>query len=339
MKISQKLKRKAIQIAAFGLNNCHVGNFFQKGGAKLYTGPWKQFCAPGLNCYSCPAASVSCPIGALQAVSGSMKLDFSFYVVGFLLAVGVLLGRFVCGFLCPFGLIQELLAKIPLPKKKLRLPRFAKYIKYVVLVVFVILMPVAVTNVVGMGDPAFCQYICPSGTLLGGVPLLSTHPELQQTIGWLFGWKMFLLIAILTGSVLVFRFFCKTLCPLGAIYGLLNKVSFYRLTVDGDKCIHCGKCAQVCGMDVDPTKHPQSMECIRCGECAQACPTGAIRLGFGVFRRKEEGADGNMQAAACTPENGISSSAGEGASPVDAKPAAACTGHCASCTLCGSKKE
>lgn len=339
MKISQKLKRKAIQIAAFGLNNCHVGNFFQKGGAKLYTGPWKQFCAPGLNCYSCPAASVSCPIGALQAVSGSMKLDFSFYVVGFLLAVGVLLGRLVCGFLCPFGLIQELLAKIPLPKKKLRLPRFAKYIKYVVLVVFVILMPVAVTNIVGMGDPAFCQYICPAGTLQGGLPLISTHPELQQTIGWLFGWKMLLLIAILTGSVLVFRFFCKTLCPLGAIYGLLNKVSFYRLTVDGDKCIHCGKCAQVCGMDVDPTKHPQSMECIRCGECAAACPTGAIRLGFGVFRRKEEAADGNMQAAACTPENGISSSAGEGASPVDAKPAAACTGRCGSCTLCGSKKE
>ncbi|MBR2925159.1 MAG: 4Fe-4S binding protein [Clostridia bacterium] len=310
MKISQKLKRKAIQIAAFGLNNCHVGNFFQKGGAKLYTGPWKQFCAPGLNCYSCPAAGLSCPIGALQSVTGSMKMDVSFYVVGFLLAVGVLLGRFVCGFLCPFGLIQELLAKIPLPKKKWRLPPFAKYIKYGVLVVFVLLMPVVVTNVVGMGDPAFCQYICPSGTLLGGIPLISTHPELQQTIGWLFSWKMFLLIAILIGSVLVYRFFCKTLCPLGAIYGILNKVSFYRLTVDEQKCIHCGKCAQVCGMDVNPVKHPQSMECIRCGECAAACPVGAIRIGFGVFRGKD--------APAQTANTG-------------------CTGRCASCKTCARK--
>ncbi len=315
MKISQALKRKAIQIAAFGLNNCHVGNFFQKGGAKLYTGKWKQFCAPGLNCYSCPAASLSCPIGALQAVSGSMKLDFSFYVVGFLLAVGVLLGRLVCGFLCPFGLLQELIALIPLPKKKLRLPRFAKYIKYGVLVVFVLLMPVLVTNVVGMGDPAFCQYICPAGTLEGGVPLLSTHPELRQTAGALFGWKLFVLIATVAGCVVVYRFFCKTLCPLGAIYGILNKVSFYRLSVDEKKCIHCGKCAQVCGMDVDPVRHPQSMECIRCGECAKACPTGAIRLGFGVYRKKPE------QAAA------------KAAEPTPA----ACTGQCSRCGLCADR--
>lgn len=299
MKISHSLRRKAVQIAAFGLNNCHVGNFFAKGGAKLYTGKWKQFCAPGLNCYSCPAASLSCPIGALQAVSGSMKLDISFYVVGFLLAVGVLLGRLVCGFLCPFGLLQELIALIPLPKKKRRLPRFAKYIKYAVLVIFVFLMPVLVTNVVGMGDPAFCQYICPAGTLEGGLPLLSTHPELQKTIGPLFGWKLFIAIATAAGCIVVYRFFCKTLCPLGAIYGILNKVSFYRLTVDDAKCIHCGKCAQICAMDVDPVRHPQSMECIRCGDCAKACPTGAIRLGFGFFPRKEQ-SGAPAQPATCS---------------------------------------
>lgn len=339
MKISQKIKRKAVQIAAFGLSNCHVGNFFQKGGAKLYTGPWKNFCNPGLNCYSCPAASVSCPIGALQAVSGSVKMDMSFYVVGFLLAVGVLLGRFVCGFLCPFGLIQELFAKIPLPKKKLHLPRFAKYIKYGVLVVFVILMPILVTNIIGMGDPAFCQYICPSGTLLGGIPLLGTHPELRQTVGWLFGWKMFLAIAILAGCVLVYRFFCKTLCPLGAIYGLLNKVSFYRLTVDEEKCIRCGKCAQVCGMDVNPVKHPQSMECIRCGECAAACPTGAIRLGFGLFR-KEAGKGAVDGATADRPADVAASDSGTApvSSGATAGSSTGCSGHCASCSLCAGKK-
>jgi polyferredoxin len=157
-----------------------------------------------------------------------------------------------------------------------------------VLLVFVIIMPVAVTNIVGMGQPAFCQYICPSGTLLGGIPLLSTHPELNQTIGTLFYWKLFLMIAILLACIPVYRFFCKTLCPLGAIYGILNKVSFYRLTVDDTKCIHCGKCARVCPMDVDPTKAPQSVECIRCGTCAAACPTGAIKLGFGVCKKKED---------------------------------------------------
>ena len=310
MKITQEIKRKAIQVVAFGLSNCHITNFVGEKGAKIYTGPWKQFCNPGLNCYSCPAASVSCPIGALQAVSGHMKFDFSFYVVGFILAIGVLLGRFICGFLCPFGLIQELFALIPLPKKKLRLPKFAKYIKYVILLVFVIIMPVAVTNIVGMGKPAFCQYICPSGTLLGGIPLLSTHPELQQTIGWLFSWKMALLILTIIGCVLVYRFFCKVICPLGAIYGLLNKVSFYRLTVDENKCVHCGKCARVCKMDVDPVKNPQSIECIRCGACAAACPTKAIRIGFGIFKKKEE------------PKR---------------QQASSCGGNCASCRNCSSK--
>ena len=135
MKIQQHIKRKLIQIAAFGFSNLYPGNFAGEKGAQIYKGPWKQFCNPGLHCYSCPAASVSCPIGALQSVSGSMKFDFSFYITGFLLAVGVLLGRFVCGFLCPFGLVQELLAKIPAPGKKLRLPAFTKYLKYIILIV------------------------------------------------------------------------------------------------------------------------------------------------------------------------------------------------------------
>jgi polyferredoxin len=123
---------------------------------------------------------------------------------------------------------------------------------------------------------------------MGGIPLLSTHPELQNTIGWLFNWKLSLLIITIVGSIVVYRFFCKLICPLGAIYGLLNKVSFYRLTVDESKCVHCGKCARVCKMDVDPVKNPQSIECIRCGACAAACPTKAIRIGFGIFRKKAE---------------------------------------------------
>lgn len=275
MKITNELKRKLVQVAAFGFTNSHLGNF--KGGA-LYTGSWKKFCNPGLNCYSCPAASFACPIGALQAVSGSMNYDVSFYVTGFLLAVGVIFGRFVCGWLCPFGLIQELLYKIPLPKK--RLPALMKWFKYVVLVLFVILLPIVATNYMGMGKPAFCQFICPSGTLLGGIPLLGTHPELQKTIGALFSLKMTILLGVLVGSMVFFRFFCKALCPLGAIYGILNKISIYHLEVNQDYCVHCGKCSSVCKMDVNPVENPDSAECIRCGKCAAACPKKAIRLGF-----------------------------------------------------------
>ena len=190
----------------------------------------------------------------------------------FLLAVGVLLGRAVCGWLCPFGLIQEVIHKIPSPK--FRLWRWVKYIKYVILAVFVILLPITVTNFMGMGKPAFCQYICPAGTLEGGIPLLTMHDELRQTIG------------TIVGCVLIYRFFCKALCPLGAIYGLLNKISMYHLEVDHHKCVGCGKCVSVCKMDVDPVKTPNSAECIRCGNCKAVCPVKAIHMGFGSRKEK-----------------------------------------------------
>lgn len=269
------MKRKIIQIAAFGYSNAHLLNY--KGG-KIYQGKWKRFCNPGLNCYSCPAAGFACPIGALQAVNGSMEFQFSFYVAGVLLAFGVLLGRAVCGWLCPFGLIQELIHRIPSPKLKLK--KVFRYLKYLVLVVFVFVLPATVTNYMGMGKPAFCQYICPAGTLEGGVFLLAAHEGLRKSIGALFTLKMAILLVTILGCILIYRFFCRTLCPLGAIYGLFNKISIYHLEVEEHKCNGCGKCSRVCQMEVDPTRTPQSAECIRCGACVDACPQAAVRLGF-----------------------------------------------------------
>ncbi len=280
--MNNAFKRKLIQIAAFGFTNSHIGNFVS---GKLYTGKWKQFCNPGLNCYSCPAATLACPIGALQAVNGSMQYNFSFYIVGFLLAVGVLFGRLICGWICPFGLIQELIYKIPSPKYKL--PKIFTYFKYAILIVFVILLPIVVTDFMGMGQPAFCQYICPAGTLSGGIPMIATHSELRATTGFLFGLKITILFITIIASIFLFRFFCKTLCPLGAIYGLLNKISIYHLEVDKKACIGCGKCAHTCKMDVDPVVNPNSAECIRCGACASACPKQAIQLKFGSSKQKK----------------------------------------------------
>lgn len=178
MKIRYSLKRKLLQFIALGCSNAHLLNF---RGGKLYTGKWKQFCNPGLNCYSCPAAGFACPIGALQAVNGSLQFSFSFYVTGLLLAFGTLFGRAICGWLCPFGLLQELIHKIPSPKPHLK--KGFLYTKYIVLVIFVIVLPVAVTDYMGMGKPAFCQYICPAGTLEGGLALLAAHESLRNEIG------------------------------------------------------------------------------------------------------------------------------------------------------------
>ena len=99
--------------------------------------------------------------------------------------------------------------------------------------------------------------------------------------------KMTILFGTILGSLLIYRFFCKGLCPLGVIYGLMNKVSIYHLEVDQSKCIGCGKCSRICMMDVDPVKKPDSVECIRCGKCARECPRHAITIGFGKKKEKK----------------------------------------------------
>ena len=276
-----------IQAGATLLTNLHLPNFL-KGG--LYQGKGKAICVPGLNCYSCPAASGACPIGSFQAVVGSSKFRFSYYITGFLILLGVLLGRVICGFLCPFGWFQELLHKIPTKKLSTKKLKPLTYLKYVVLLVMVVLLPVLVTNQLGMGDPFFCKYLCPQGVLEGAIPLSLANAGIRAALGSLFTWKFIVLLTVIVLSIVFYRPFCKWLCPLGAFYALLNKVSLFQMQVDQSKCVSCGKCAKVCKMDVDVTKSPNHTECIRCGMCIRACPTDAVsfRYGFGSGKQKSK---------------------------------------------------
>ncbi len=276
-----------IQAGATLLTNIHLPNFL-KGG--LYQGKGKAVCVPGLNCYSCPAASGACPIGSFQAVVGSSKFRFSYYITGFLILLGVLLGRVICGFLCPFGWFQELLHKIPTKKLSTKKLKPLTYLKYVVLLVMVVLLPVLVTNQLGMGDPFFCKYLCPQGVLEGAIPLSLANSGIRSALGSLFTWKFIVLLMVIVLSIVFYRPFCKWLCPLGAFYALLNKVSLFQMQVDQSKCVSCGKCAKVCKMDVDVTKSPNHTECIRCGMCIRACPTDAVsfRYGFGSGKQQSK---------------------------------------------------
>ena len=260
------------------LTNGYIPGFL-KGG--LYQGDLKKFCLPGLNCYSCPGALGSCPIGALQNVLGHYKFQFSYYVVGFLVFIGATLGRLVCGWLCPFGWIQELLHKIPFPFKRKSLPghRVLRWLKYVVLLVFVVLLPMFATNLVGAGDPAFCKWICPAGTLMGGIPQMLMNAAIRAQAGLLFFGKLAILIACLLGAVMLYRPFCKYLCPLGAFYALFSRISLVRMHLDASECVHCGQCEKACKMDVPVTKQINHAECIRCGDCVRACPKNCIHMG------------------------------------------------------------
>lgn len=254
------------------------GYFYGFATGRIYRGPTKTLCVPGLNCYSCPGALGSCPIGSLQAVLGSREYKFSFYIVGFLLFFGSLFGRFICGWLCPFGLVQDLLYKIPFWRKRKNLPghKFLIWIKYIILALFVVILPLTVLDVVGQGSPWFCKYICPSGTLGAGLPLLMSDESLRRAAGALFQWKFMLLAVILLLALWVYRPFCKYMCPLGAVYSIFNPIALYRYQVQEDKCTKCGKCKKACQMDIKVWEMPNSPECIRCGECIRECPEKAL---------------------------------------------------------------
>ena len=279
-------KRHRFQILwAFLTNSYLVG--FAKG--KIYDGKLKNLCVPGLNCYSCPGALGSCPIGAMQAVIGSWNFRMAFYVAGFLVFVGALMGRFVCGWLCPFGLIQDLLHKIPFVKKisTFRGDRLLRKLKYVIFLVFVILLPMFVVDMLGQGAPYFCKLICPAGTLEGGIPLVLLNSAMRTAVGWLYAWKNVLLVVIVLLSVVIYRPFCKYICPLGAVYSVFNPIAVFRYRVDKEACIHCGACVKACKMQVDPSETPNHPECIRCGSCKKVCPTGAIYSGINCRKGSE----------------------------------------------------
>ena len=242
-----------IQAAATLLTNIHLPNLWK---GKIYQGNAKTVCVPGLNCYSCPAATGACPIGAFQAVVGSSKFQFSYYITGFFILLGVTLGRFICGFLCPFGWFQDLLHKIPGKKFSTAKLKPFRYLKYLILIVFVILLPMLVTNTIGMGDPFFCKYICPQGVLEGAIPLSLSSPAIRSALGSLFSFKCLILITVIVLSILFYRPFCKWICPLGAIYSLFNKISLLSIKVEDDKCIGCQQCTKACKMDVNVLKTP-----------------------------------------------------------------------------------
>lgn len=287
-KRDKKLKetpRHLFQIFWTFITNSFLTGFIQ---GKIYTGKLKHMCLPGLNCYSCPGALGSCPVGSLQSALGSRGSKVSLYVSGFLIFSGAVFGRFICGWLCPFGLFQDLLHKIPFVKKitAFKSDKLLRRLKYVILLVFVIILPMVVTDISGQGSPWFCKYICPAGMLQGGLPLTLLNEGLRSAIGFLYAWKFVILAATVILSIIIYRPFCKYICPLGAIYGLFNKISVVRLRCDEEKCVHCGKCSRVCKMNVNPSENPNSSECIRCGLCEKSCPTGALRCNLNLAEKK-----------------------------------------------------
>jgi polyferredoxin len=266
------LRRRLVQLIALLSTNSYFPALW---AGSFYQGPLKGVCVPVLNCYACPLAWGSCPIGALQHFIIVRALPF--YILGVLGLVGLFVGRWPCGWLCPFGLVQDVLYKIKLPK--FSAPDWLRHLKFAFLIVLVGIIA-WVTY-----EPWFCK-ICPAGTLEAGLPWVwfkargSEFAEGMNFLTWLFGWKVVILAATVAFSAMMRRPFCRFVCPLGALLGLANKFSVLKLGSDLDSCAiayakgsdfeNCAKCrycSEHCPMHLKVPEQIDSVDCIRCMEC------------------------------------------------------------------------
>ena len=223
--------------------------------------------APVFYCHGCPAAAFGCPIGALQNFIAVEM--FPYYAMGSLGLFGLTLGRFWCGWVCPFGTLQDLIIRIRHRRDLINLPSFP-WIKYLSLIGILVSAWLAM-------DTLFCK-ICPSGSLFAAIPHRFVSSG-EFDFGTFFYVHMATLAVALTLFVIVGRFWCRYLCPLGAIFGTFNRVSILKIRLDKSKCTNCKQCLSNCPANFkDPEDIGTSSDCIQCGKCIGECPTNALSI-------------------------------------------------------------
>lgn len=220
-----------------------------------------------------------CPFGAIESLYSNVvhgtfvwKITFSSYILLFaVIVIGIIFGKGFCGWICPFGSLQEWIrmlgAKLTKRKKSL-LPAAVdekmRYLKYGV--VLLILIPTYITGrmVFENYDPfvAFfhfgkniTRHLMPGYIILG---------------------------VVIVFSLFIGRFWCRYFCPLGAVLGLINKISLFKIKRDSGTCTDCGLCDRKCPVDIPLANRDKikSAECIACLESEQACPEKGALLAY-----------------------------------------------------------
>jgi len=254
--------RRATQIFGIFITNMYVSVVYQN---EIYKGMFKSVCVPFLYCHTCPTAGFACPVGVLQHYAAIHH--FPFFLIGHLMIIGLLIGRLVCGWACPFGLMQELMYKIKSPKIR-KIPKAFSIFPYFTLIVLAIILPYMTT------EHWFSKF-CPIGSIVAGIPWVAWNPINPSTgnltiepgtVGWLYYTKIVLMLVIVSLFIFIKRPFCRFMCPLGLFWSFFNKVSVMKLEIEPG-CTHCNACQTKCPEDIKVFEDPNAGDCVRCLDC------------------------------------------------------------------------
>lgn len=221
-----------------------------------------------------------CPFGGIETMYSYLKtgqfLDktnvSNFILLASVVAVGIIAGSAFCSWLCPFGAVQEWLAglgrkvfgrNINVPLKILKPLRYLRYITLAVILYFTV-----------QGSVMVFETYDPFKVLF--------HFKFETTSAYI------ILAATIIVSLLIDRFWCKYLCPLGAVMSILGKLNLISLRRNSDKCIDCGRCTRECPMNIEVDKAAKihGGACTKCLQCINACPAPeALTLTIGGERR------------------------------------------------------
>jgi ferredoxin-type protein NapH len=295
-------RRPWVQIASLVLTNSWFTREVTKGLPCL-----------ALNCYACPLAVTACPIGSIQYFVGIRQIPL--YVLGVVGLAGALGGRFACGWLCPFGWLQEQIYRLPVrkwaPKPRTRarwwvlvlvsLP-YAAGVWAIQRYTAPATLPLGLYLVAGFvlygllgasrrfaliglvvllpfytREPWFTK-LCPAGMLEAGIPQVLIEPGLRDLVGPFYWLKLAILVLFLAWMAVTRRPFCRWICPLGTLWSPFNRASTLQMAVNQESCTRCDRCQKVCPVDIRIYEDANSQACVRCMQCVNECPVSCVRI-------------------------------------------------------------